>query len=927
MNDRIDDNPRSASNESVTRAERIDHQLAKAGWTQSSRQVVEELWLAPGVGVNSNPEQMQRNEFVDYALMTPGGRPIAIVEAKRSSRDALAGERQAADYADRIKSLHGIDPFIFLANGNEVFFWYRRLFPPRSVSGFFTREDLERLAFLDRFHEPLSSVSVDTKIVDRAYQVEAIKTVSERIEQAQRKFLLVLATGTGKTRVAIALVELLRRRKWIQRVLFLADRRELIKQSLGAFKEHLPDVPRAWIEGGEIDKEARIHGATYPGMMGLYKQLSPGYYDFIICDESHRSIYHRYKDVLDHFDAIILGLTATPTDFIDHNTFTLFNCDEGAPTCYYGYDEAVRDRHLVPYRPVHVARTGFQIQGLKPGELPAEVIDQVRNQGVDPDDFSFEGTDLERSVSNTGTNDAVVREFMEQSIKDAIGTVPAKTIIFAISHRHALEIYKSFNRLYPDLQRRGLARVIDSHMERAEKTLDDFKFKDFPRVAISVDMLDTGIDVPALRNLVFAKPVFSEVKFWQMIGRGTRKWIDPISGEEKADFLIIDHWDKFAYFQVNTEGRTGSITEPMPTRLFRLRLEKLQILSGRGEQAAAEATRASLRAMFSALPLENINVAPHADELRMLIRDPSAWSTLDQEMVNHFSHALAPLLRFAVTPTWAELHFENLTEQLALAHLKGDQPELESIGTRIEESLRLLPTDLPEIRPHREALSFALSGGFWDHLDYTRIEGLQETFSPLMRFRGRRDRGQIIQLSLPDEISRRHWIVFGPGGEGSFAENYRAQVEALVLSLAEGNPALKKLRQGLDLTDQEVAAVSSILSGPDLFVSEERLREAYDQPDASLADFLRHILGETKLPSREAKISQAFDAWVRQHSRLSATQLMFVRTLRRAVLERAEVTSLDGLRKPPFTSIGDPEQLFEPNDLRDMLDLAKALAA
>ena len=541
---------------------------------------------------------------------------------------------------------------------------------------------------------------------------------------AQRKFLLVLATGTGKTRVAIALVELLRRQKWIQRVLFLADRRELIKQSLGAFKEHLPDVPRAWIEGGEIDKEARIHAATYPGMMGLYRKLSPGYYDLIICDESHRSIYHRYKAILDHFDAIILGRTATPTDFIDHNTFTLFNCDEGAPTCYYGYDEAVRDRHLVPYRPVHVARTGFQIKGLNPGELPAEVIEQVKNQGVDPDDFSFEGTDLERSVSNTGTNDAIVRAFMEQSLKDAIGTVPAKTIIFAISHRHALEIYKSFNRLYPDLQRRGLAKVIDSHMERAEKTLDDFKYKDFPRVAISVDMLDTGIDVPSLRNLVFAKPVFSEVKFWQMIGRGTRKWTDPVSGEEKVDFLIIDHWDNFAYFQVNTEGRTGSMAEPMPTRLFRLRLEKLQILSGRGEQAPTEATRAKLQAMLGSLPLENINVAPHADELRTLISDPSAWSTLDQEKVNHLSHALAPLLRFAITPTWAELQFENLTEQLALAHLKGDQTEIESIGRRIEESLRLLPTDLPEVRSHREALSFALSGGFWDHLDYARIEGL-----------------------------------------------------------------------------------------------------------------------------------------------------------------------------------------------------------
>lgn len=913
--------------EAITRAERIDLQLAKAGWAVSSRQVIEELWLPKNSIGSDLPLPPWGDEFVDYALVTPDGRPIAIVEAKNSSRDPLVGERQASDYAERIKASHGIDPFIFLANGNEILFWHRRLYPPRPVSGFFTQEDLERLSFLDRFHEPLDGACVNTGIVDRAYQIEAIKTVAERIQASKRKFLLVLATGTGKTRVAIALIELLRRHKWIQRVLFLADRRELVKQSLGAFKEHLPDVPRAWIEGGEIDKEARIHTATYPGMMGLYQQLSPGYYDLIICDESHRSIYHRYKAILDHFDAINLGLTATPTDFIDHNTFILFDCEEGAPTCYYGYDEAVRDRYLVPYRPVHVARTGFQIQGLKPGELPDELNEEVKKQGIDPDDFSFEGTDLERRVSNTGTNDAIVREFMENSIKDAVGNMPAKTIIFAISHRHALEIYKSFNRLYPDLQRRGLAKVIDSHMERAEKTLDDFKYKDFPRVAVSVDMLDTGIDVPAIRNLVFAKPVFSKVKFWQMIGRGTRKWTDPVSGEEKTDFLIIDHWDNFSYFQVNKDGRAGAVAEPLPTRLFRLRLEKLQILTGRAEQDNATAALTCLQTMLGSIPLENINVAPHADEVRSLIDDHTSWSPLNDDKVRHLSHTIAPLLRFAITSTWAELQFENLEEQLALAYLKGDCEDIGRLRDRIMENLKLLPKDLPEVRPQREALTFALSDGFWNHLDYNRIMQLQETFAPLMRFRGKRERTQIIQISLHDEVTRRHWIVFGPGGEGAFAENYRTQVEALVIGLAKENPALKMLRQGKDLNENELAAVVRLLSGPDLFVSEERLREAYDQPEANLLDFLRHILTEAKLPSREAKISEAFDEWVRRHPRLSATQLMFIRTLRRAILQRAEVTSLESLRKPPFTSIGDPEQLFQPGDLREIIDLAMSLAA
>ena len=631
---------------------------------------------------------------------------------------------------------HGTDPFVFLANGDEIWFWHRNLYPPRKVSGFFAEEDLLRLAHLDKFGKPLTGAMPLDRIIDRAYQIEAVKTIAERIEAAKRRFLMVLATGTGKTRVAVALVELLQRQERIQRVLFLADRRELVKQALGAFKEHLPGSPRSWIEGGTIDKDAQIHFATYPGMMSIYQRLSPGYYDLIIADESHRSIYddESYGGILDHFDAMLLGLTATPTDFLDHNTFELFDCPDDSPTFYYGYDEAVRDKHLVPYRPVHVARTGFQIEGLKPGELPDEVRQQVREQGIDPDQYSFEGSELERKVTNTGTNDAIVREFMDHAIKDAVGTLPAKTIIFAVSHRHALEIYKSFNRLYPDLQRKGLAKVIDSQMERAEKTLDDFKNKDFPRVAISVDMLDTGIDVPSIRNLVFAKPVFSKVKFWQMLGRGTRTWTDPVSGQKKADFLVIDHWDNFDYFQVNKDGRAGAVSEPLPSRLFRLRLEKLQILAGREDSSSVAHTTLQLRGFVGTLPLENINVAPHAEEIRALSGSDEPWRNLTDERVVYLSHTIAPLLRFSVAGTYPELQFENQTEQLALAHLRADASEIEKLRERITEHLSLLPTNIPEVRPHLEALAAAQSDAFWQNLTCPRIMQLQETFAPLMRF-------------------------------------------------------------------------------------------------------------------------------------------------------------------------------------------------
>ncbi len=884
--------------ESKTRQEKIDRQLGRAGWAIGSRRLIEEF-LIETTSMVREPEGVYgiKNEFADYALLDHLSRPLAIVEAKRSSRDPLEGERQAADYADALRTKHGIDPFVFLANGDEIWFWHRNLYPPRKVSGFFAEEDLLRLAHLDKFGQKLTGTMPLDRIIDRAYQIEAVKTIAERIEASQRRFLMVLATGTGKTRVAVALVELLQRQERIQRVLFLADRRELVKQALGAFKEHLPGAPRSWIEGGAIDKDAQIHFATYPGMMSLYQRLSPGYYDLIIADESHRSIYEKksYGGIFDHFDSLLLGLTATPTDFIDHDTFKLFECPKDSPTFYYGYDEAVRDTYLVPYRPVHVARTGFQIEGMKPGDLPDEVKKQVLEQGVDPEQFSFEGSDLERKVTNTGTNDAIVREFMDNAIKDAVGTLPSKTIIFAVSHKHALELYKSFNRLYPDLQRKGIAKVIDSQMERAEKTLDDFKNKDFPRIAVSVDMLDTGIDVPSLRNLVFAKPVFSKVKFWQMLGRGTRTWTDPLTGKKKADFLVIDHWNNFDYFQVNKDGRTGSVSEPLPSRLFRLRLEKLQILTGRSDIVSMEYTVRQLRDLVGTLPLDNINVAPHAEEIRFLAGSDEPWKDLTDERISHFSHTIAPLLRFSTVGSYPELQFENQTEHLALAYLKADAGEIDKLRERITEHLSLLPTNIPEVQRHLESLTAAQTAAFWGNLSCPRIMELQETFAPLMRFRNRRPPGTFVRLSLPDQIKRRHWIIYGPSGEGAFAETYRAQVEALVKDIAGDNPALQRLRRGEELTPEDIDAIAAALNGPDLFVTEERLREVYHQPKASLADFLRHILNVASLPSREETISQAFDEWVRSHPQLTATQLMFVRTLRKAVMQKARITSLVSL--------------------------------
>lgn len=906
-------------NEKETRQQYIDAQLSRWGWTKNSQSFLEEFLLPATL----SHDTALAPQLADYVLLDRRGIPIAVVEAKRTTRDAVAGKRQAADYADKISERYSIDPFIFLTNGIETWFWDRASGPLRRVSGFFTLDDLTRLDYQRRNRQDPTGIPHNKAIVNRLYQVEAIKRVAEALKQSRRKFLLVMATGTGKTRTAIALIDVLMRANWVKQVLFLADRRELVRQALGDFKEHLPNQTRARVEGGEIDPTANIHVATYPSMMQVYETLSPGFYDLIIADESHRSIYNRYRALFDHFDAMQLGLTATPTDFIDHNTFDLFECPDGLPTFYYPYEQAIAEEYLAQYR-VLEAQTSFQIEGIKAGQLPSEFQRQLEEQGIDLSEVNFEGSDLEREVTNTGTNDAIVQEFMAKCRRDATGTLPAKTIIFAMSHRHAVEIWQSFNRLYPDLQRRGLADIIDSHMERAEKTLDDFKTRDMPRIAISVDLLDTGIDIPSLQNLVFAKPVYSQVKFWQMIGRGTRRWKNPQTGEIKTDFLILDFWNNFAYFNMNPEGEVANPTEALPVRLFRTRLDKLILLRGHGDREHEDQAVQELQAMLNRLPRDNVNVRPFDDELRALAH-PDSWREIGQEQQEHLSKTIAPLLRFLPDVDLSEMVFEIRTEKLMVAWLSADFEQVERLREQIVDDINLLPPTLRQVQAQTGKIAHINSDAFWKHLNYERLQDVQGTFMPLMRYR-QTQRRDMIALHLPDKIALRRWIIYGPGGEGAFADSYREQVEALVRDTAENNPTMHKLRRGDRLEQTDVETLAKLLNQADLFITERVLKDVYEHPEATLIDFLRHILGLSDLPSREAQIKEAFEAFITQHSYFSARQVNFLRVIRSAVLRRAQLTSQD-LEKPPFSHVGQVGELFSETEIHEILQFANSFAA
>lgn len=899
-------------NEASTRLNLIDAQLAHAGWSKGRKSLLEEFLLQTGEPDKAYGEQ----QFADYVLLGSDGKPIAVVEAKRTSLDELAGKRQAADYADAIKSKFGRDPFIFLTNGKEIQFWDRSNYAPRKIAGYYTRDDLERLIHQRQYSIASNEIPINTNIAGRDYQNEAIRRVTEGIDVAKRRFLLVMATGTGKTRTTIALVDTLLRAKRVQRVLFLADRRELVRQAMSEFKLHLPNESLARIESGETSG-ARIQFSTYPSMMQVYEKLSVGYYDLVIADESHRSIYQRYKAIFDHFDAIQLGLTATPTDYIDHNTFELFDCGNGTPSYYYSYEQAIADQNLVNYR-VLDAQTNFQLKGIQGDALPEPLKQMARDQGVELDELNFDGSDIEKGIINQGTNDAMVREFMDKSRKDVRG-LPHKSIIFAVSHAHAKRLYESFNRLYPELQRQGMAEIIDSHMERADATLDDFKYKTMPRVAISVDMLDTGVDVPAIQNLVFAKPVFSRVKFWQMIGRGTRLHTDKATGVIKQDFLIIDHWKNFAYFKLKPDGEVDHPSEPLPVRLFRLRLEKWQLLHA--QQLDTLPVVEELQAMLAALPRQSVNVRRHWDELDALARQ---WPAPNQSTLEYLSKTIAPLMQLGPLAGLDELQFRVWCERLIVAWLKGDAGEQTMVRTRIQEAIASLATNIPEVQNVAEQRAWVSSAGFWQHLDMPRLANMQAVFAPLMRYRTSTP-GNTVEINLPDSITQRSWIIYGPTGEGAFAESYREQVEALVRRLADQLPELTRLKRGENLDDAELEHISTTLNQADLFITEDTLRQAFEAPTASLADCLRHILCEdAQLPNREQRINAAFEAFVAEHGYLRANQLNFLRAVKAAVLRHGRITRA-ALNEPPLSRVGRVETLFPPQDIDELVNLANIL--
>mgnify|MGYP002784697556 CR=1 FL=1 len=930
------------NNEKLTRKEIIDKRLKAAGWEVTDRsQVVEEFNIIVDNHVVQEPTTPYGNrQFSDYVLLGKNGKPLAVVEAKKSSVDAEIGREQAKQYCYHIQNEQGGElPFCFYTNGHDIYFWDLGNYPPKKVFGFPTRDDLERYAYLRKARKPLATELINTKIAGRTYQIASIRAVMEAIEKRKRKFLLVMATGTGKTRTCIALVDALMRAGWAERVLFLVDRIALRDQTLDAFKEHLPNEPR-WPNDGDSDitTDRRIYVTTYPSMLNIirneHKSLSPHFFDLVVVDESHRSIYNTYQEILDYFNTITLGLTATPTDIIDHNTFELFECEDGVPTFAYSYEEAVN--HVPPFLSnfqVMKIKTKFQDDGISKLTISLEDQQKLMLEGKEVAEINFEGTDLEKKVTNRGTNALIVREFMESCIKDANGVLPGKTIFFCISQAHARRIEEIFDALYPEY-RGELAKVIVSDDPRVYGKgglLEQFKQNDLPRIAISVDMLDTGIDVRELVNLVFAKPVFSYTKFWQMIGRGTRlleanklkPWCT-----EKDGFLILDCWDNFEYFKINPKGKPLKPQIPLPVRLFGLRLDKIEAAQElqRTDIVAKEVKK--LRQQIAALPQNSVVVMEAQHELQPLA-DEHFWQQLNAEKRSFLHKTVKPLLRTLSEVDFKAMRFEKDIVEVSLAHLTGEKEKFEALKESIIEEIGELPLSVNLVANEQDIIQKAQRNHFWASIQEEKLDELVERLSPLMKYRE-----VVVPLAAPkfnfkDVLVAKEFVEFGPQHEALSVAKYRELVEKKINELVSSSPILQKLKQGESLSEAEAQQLAEELHDEHPHITIDLLRKVYNHRKAALVQFIKHILGIEPLESFAETLSKAFNDFVAQHSYLSGRQLQFLDLLKQYVLEKGELNKRN-LIESPFTLL-HPEGIrgvFNQKEIDEILRLTeKVLAA
>lgn len=902
--------------EAETRDRLIDVMLADAGWTLGDGGNVE--FERPVSGQPTDTGQ----GFIDYALLDDTGQPLAVLEAKRTSVSASQGREQSKLYADGVQNEDKANrrrPIIFYTNGFETWIWNDAAGEtPRKLYGMYSPKSLLRIVLQRDEATSLTAVSPDKAMLNRWYQEASVKSVLERFAEGRRRALLVQATGTGKTRVAVGIVEAMSRANALKRVLFLCDRRELRKQARNAFADLTSQLPLCEYTSGAMDDSDRVVISTYQGFMKLHRDFDVGHFDLIIADESHRGIYRYYRDLFQYFDARQVGLTATPVQYMIRNTYRLFGCENGQPTFLYEFRQAVDEEFLVDYRVVEYT-TAFLRDGIDWGDLDDEQREQLLDDLPGADEgFSVAAADIDREVINRDTCRTVMRNLYEEGIRVADGSKLGKSIVFARSHDHAVELVAMFDDMYPAHAGR-FCRVIDSHDTRAESLLDAFKDPDGDiRIAVSVDMLDTGVDVPEVVNLVFAKPVNSPVKFWQMIGRGTRLCPDLLGdGIDKSEFLIFDHWNNFRRFGTPTPERQPVATRSIQERIFHARIELAEIAIQAGETAIFDRAVAGLRRDLADLPQDAISIMDHRKELAEVLADGviEAW---DPNTVVDLRTIIAPLLRHrpidrSDQAAWDEL---MLKAQIALLRrgARFDDHRDEAIGV-----LDGLQMQLRQVRRHHARIREVRVPAWWNVADADAIDAVREELRPIVHLRVRTgpERRSAKVIDVKESAAEIRVAEGTPLSGGGDNRAYQERVIRVIEQVLESSPAVEKIRRREAISAEELDDLVGLVLTEDPDLSRSDLDGYFGVLPGGLEGLLRRIAGLD-----EAALRAAFDGFRADHD-LSSRQLQFLNLLRRRI-EQAGGIAVADLFVAPFDAIDDHgfDGVFTDHRLsREVLDL------
>ncbi len=908
--------------EEETREQFIDLLLREAGWDPHAPNTRE--YAVTGMPDGNGGTKTGR---VDYVLWGDDGKPLAIIEAKRYKRDHRSGAKQAELYADCLEKMTGQRPVIFLSNGYRHQIWDdARGYPQRDVQGFYGKAGLELTIQRRRTVKDLRAQPIDSAIVDRDYQHEAIRRVNEAFMMQRRKALLVLATGAGKTRLSIALVKQLMRAGWIKRALFLADRTELVKQAKTSFKVHYKEASQVNLLADKDDVTSRVAFCTYQTMMNVIdqddkenrKRFGVDHFDLVIIDEAHRSVYKKYGVIFDYFDALLLGLTATPVDYVSRNTYTLFQCTNYEPTFYYSLAEAVERKYLVPPRRMLVP-VEFHREGIRYDQLSREEKEDYEEQFFDRETDTLPeriaASKLNKKLFNRDSTYKILKHLLDHGHRIEGGDKLGKTIIFAANKEHAYYIKEVFEECWPHLEKYMV--VIECTADYVGRSVDDFKKPDGRRrIAVSVDMLDTGIDIHEIVNLVFYKVVRSRAKFEQMIGRGTRTCPNVFGpGKDKENFFVFDFYDNFTYFDMHPQGVAPAVVEAVSQKIFKKRFLLSELLGpAGGHEDLQKKLLDQLHGETKRLDLNSVHVRRGGKrEIVERFHERARWDMVALEDHDDIENQLAPLVipedkdesarRFDLMVLNTQLAvFENLDTKDAL---------LDRLVQTVEPLTQM--SNIPDVAAQMALLERIVAPDFAGTVTIELLETIREKVRELICFLRDTSRHDLIFIDYQDTLGQPVGDDVGVKEDPNF-DGYRRKVERYIRENRD-HMTILKLHTNQPITELELRELERMLfehSGAQS-LEDFRRRMGTDEP---LGQFIRSVTGL----EMEA-LQEAFSSLLKDTA-FSADQIKFIDTILQ-YYHRNGYFEVGQLFNSPFTDFhhGGPTKLFPPEEAASLFKI------